>query len=1522
MRLPAVLLLATTMTPHLADGASDQDRHRPVRLAGLSESVPELFVKIVNDKLKGKIDAGSIRYDAPSSVVLQDARLLDPRGGVVARVKKARATLSLGELLSGEIVVSSVELDDPALDLVFNKDGKTLNLIEALTPKKPPEKDSKDPKTAFRIETIRVGKGSFTFTDKENVTITAAGIAATASLDIDLAREIVIVDVKAPTIASGKLMLKELDVPLSSIKARQVIVYKERVDLYDVSAKAAGASLTAAGSVAVRAPGNLAIHGYVDAPAGAWPDRLKPLPFELPAVKGKVDVTGPFENPLVAVDASFGEAKAYGYKVESGRGVVTVKKDLVTIKEGSAVKAGGGTVTAEGTVTLPAKQLDLRLRAADVPLATALMTAKLDPAPKGAVSARVHLTGVADGEAAIKVDAHGSARRVEIAGVKGRGDLTLDAKVTVKPKLVTLDAASLKGEGLEARVDGSIFTDEERLSLSLNARLSEAPKWVASVPEQVHLGNATFVGKIAGPFKGVVVEGDATGDNGEAYGVPFNDLRAHVAASAARVNLLGVSASAAGGSVSAQEIVVELKDKKALRGTVSAQKVNLAMIKTASGSAGRPLPLGGIADAEAILAGPYTDPTVTVRAAVGGLVVQDEKLGAATARLRVTKKLLTVIDADVNGPLLDAQTGDVRLGIGDKLTLDGTVSVARLDLSQVEAAKKAELTGTGFGVVRLAGEARNPVVTANLTVRDLAVGPQKFGDGPVRVGLAPDDGDGDGNLANVSAALVSPMGHWDATMAFAIQRKVINARVVFRDVDLQPFTSRLGTAISPLEGFVSGDVEASGPLDALTMRARARVPEVAVAPYRVGAGTSPAGTGTSPAGTSGTGGGEAPGTSIPVLRPLGQLVVEGRMDEGELVAKVCAFPAVAAAVPAADDGSPCHRGERVWANVVGTVEPMKGSFDLSVDGVVEEKALEDLIPAIARRGFRVGAKARAAAQIAKGEEKGAPVAVTAEATLLHASVQPPDEELRAELVEPANVLYDDRRVRLEVPAHFATPNREIDVTVGGAAGDEDIALDVEGSVALALAKLFTEQIANARGTAQTELSIRGRYDEGIAVEGSITPAPGSVVTPRSLGQPVQFIDGTVTFAPLEESGGMLRIRADGVHAKVGDGDAQLRGYADARTVREADEPYVARWDLALAGSGLSFRLPSGGRVEGGAELTLIGTEEAPTLRGRVELTDGSYRKSVELKNFVLAAAPTKQSEPLYQTLTPIGLGNLHLDVAVELQNFRVRFNAPGLGFDSDLLLGGNLRVNKLLRLPVIDGAIEVEEGEIMFPKARFEVVEMQVEFPSTPDGRLNPLVHLSARAEIPPGGAGNNDTEIPVDLFLDGDLEKGINIDLTATDPVRQWSRNDLLALVLFGKTSVEQTVQDADVGLAFDALLNEVSAPITAELEELAQATLGLELEIEATGWRWQLGRRLQVEGEVNLAANNNSTGTSSTATSAAASASSTSTSSSQTDANAVRLRLLIIDHLQPFGKNLSLEGRNASTGGDFRLSLRIFEY
>lgn len=1505
----------------------DGDGEGVLRLAGIGDTVPGLFLSLVNDALRGKISPRSIRYEPPSSVVLEDAVLSDPRGAPVARVASARATLSLRALLSREIVISRIDLVEPQL-LLELQDGK-LNLIEALTPKKPPDK-SKPPEAAFRIDAIRASDGGFRFADGKNVTVTADDIDGTASLEVDLARDVVIVDVRNLTVASGAVKIPELDVPLSRVRAAQVRVLKDRLDVMNAQAVAAGATVTAGGTISLPAPGALNLKGTVEAPPNAWPERLERLPFDTPAVRGSVEVTGPYEEPRVAVDATLQAGAAYGYSVDGGRAVVDVTRERVKLLAGTLLQAGGGVVRAEGTLALPSLDLDLQLRATDVPLARALEPAKLEPRPRGAVHARARLRGTADGKSPLRLDGTFGGRRVELAGVKARGDLDGSARVVIRRTRVSLDEVTLKGDRLEARAAGEVFLDEERLALRVSANADDPTALVPAVPPEIRADGATFEGTVNGPYNGVQVEGRVTAARGSAWGVPFVDAAARVDASADSVVVTDTTAVVASGSLTQlDELVVTLagarkqKERGTIRGAFAVAGVDLARVQAADPE-NADLPLAGRGNAEAILSGPYDDPTVEVRAAVGGLVVAGEHLTNATARLTVTKSLIAVRDARVRGPLVDADSDDLFITVPG-LRLDGKVQVARVDLGKIEATRSLDLAGTAGGVITVRGDARTPDLAANLEAADVAVGPQRFGSGPLDLSLVPDVGDAPaaqgttkgttdgtttgttkggprggpapGRVARLAAQLASDIGLWDVSTSFAIERKVLNARAHLTDVDLAPFTRHLGTTVAPLEGYVSGSLEAWGPLEKLSLRSRLRVPEVAVAPQRPGdvGEASPA----------------AP--AVPLLRPLGALVVEANMDEGALAARVCAFPSGGPSGPSDTSGtapndSPCTQGERVWANVQGIVDVLHGAFDIGVNGEFEERAFEDLLPAVASRGFAIGAKARVDAQIVKEAQR--PVDIRAQATLLQASVEPVGS-IRAHLVSPAEVLFADDKLNIATPARFAAPTGEIDVTVGGEVGTADIALDVDGTAALAVAKLFTEQIANASGTARMRLALRGRYDSGVLIEGNVTPVPGAVITPRALGQPVTFQSGVVSFAPLEAQ--LMRVTATGLQARVGDGDAQLRGSVDVRTSREQSQGWVSRWDLAASGTGLQFRLP-GGRGEGSLDLALTGTEEAPLLRGRVEVTDGLYRKNFELRNFVLAPPPEKESEPLWVTLSPLGLANLALDVQLLVQNFRTRANVAD--FDADLLLRGNLRVTKSLRLPALDGAIEVDEGTIDFPRARFEVVEMQLEFPTRPDGTLNPVVHLTARAEIPPGGAGTNDTEIPIDLFLDGDLEKGLDLDLVSTAQ-GNYTRSELLGLVLFGK-SLDETVAEADTSLAVRALMREAAAPITAELERLAQETLGVQVEIDPSGWRWQLGRRLQLEGAGFLVQE--------TATAAAGitdttgSISVTTTSTNNTAIDAVRLRLLIFDHL-PVGKNLSLEGRSSTVGGDLRLSLRLFE-
>ena len=1472
-------------------------QHGPVRAAallallvlapaGIGDTVPGLFLRLVNEAIKGHIDPRAIRYQAPASVVLEDAVLSDPDGKPVARVRSATATISLSSLLIGEVLISRIELVEPQLLLEIR--DKKLNLIEALTPKKPPDK-SKPPKAAFRIDVIEAKHGGFRFTDGANVTVVADDVNATGSLEMNLARELFILDIKEPRIASGSVKLPELDVPIVDVRGQRALVLADRVDLLGVTGRAAGAKVTAQGTVHYQRPGSLQLSGTVDAPANAWPERLQRLAFDTPHMVGKVAVSGPFENVTVHIDGGFDDTKLYGYQLGAGRAVIDVDRDAVHIRDGSEAKVGTGLVRASGTLTLPDKQLTLEARALEVPLAEALRPAKPPERPAGVVNARATISGIADGKGPLLIEASGNVRRALLYSIKPPADVEVSARVVVHDDVVMLERAQAAAAGLSARLYGEVFVKDERLKLTISAEAtSNALAWIPDVPTDIAVRDARFEGTIAGPYQSVLVVGDAHSGGGLAYGVPFSDVRGQVTASAAEVAIDRVVGHVARGAIEQlRPVVVELGAKKRLRGAMRVRGVRLADLAAPDGAV---LPLDGIGDAEAWLSGPAASPTVTFAAATSGLTISGERLDKATARGTVTKERLVLSDVHVHGALIDARAERLSLTL-PALQLAGAVDVARADLSAVTAATSARLAGMVRGRVLVRGDARAPTLDGSLVATDLSLAGGALGSGALRVGLAPDGpvpkaGEGGArHVATVFGGLVSTAGALDVTAAYAIEREVVNAKLVVDNVDLERYTRTFGEQVSPLQGYAAGTVSAWGPLDKLTMRAKLRVPQLAVAPAR-----------------SADAADQRPGeTSLPVLRALGAVLVDARMDEGALDATVCAFPSGHDG-SAPEEGSPCTSQERVWARIAGDLDTRHGALDLAVDGYLDEPMLEDLLPVLERNGVAAGVRARGSAQLHKAAN--APVDARAAITLLGASVRPP-ATLRADLVGTSELTWADGRLTLAQPVRLRAPSGEVDVAITGSVGTEDIALQVEGDVALVLAKLFTTEIANAGGTAAASLTVKGRYHDGLLFDGTLQPHPGSTLTPRLLGSTLRFKEGQLLVRPVD--GDALRLTAAGLRADVGEGEMILVGDADVRIARSAEHGWFKRWNMALSATGVDLAL-EGARVEGAADLVLEGTEDAPLLRGSVEVLDGSYSRNFELRNFVLKAPPSSRSAPLWEKLEPIGLGNLKLDVDVDVQSLRAR--ASFASFKADLETHGKLALKGTLRLPKLDGAIEVSDGTIDVPRTRFDVQELQLQFLTTGDGRINPELHLAARAELPPGAAGTNDTEIPVDLTLDGNLEEGIQLDITATDASREWSRSELFALIVFGRT-LEADLSGAALGALLRAAGRDVAAPVTDELSSMLANTLGMNLELDLGGLRWQLGRRLQVEGsfvfQQQLTTDTNSLA---------------SGNSSSLATDAFRVRLLVVDHLPTFlGRNLSIDGRSGSGGSDLRLSLRLFE-
>jgi hypothetical protein len=641
----------------------------------------------------------------------------------------------------------------------------------------------------------------------------------------------------------------------------------------------------------------------------------------------------------------------------------------------------------------------------------------------------------------------------------------------------------------------------------------------------------------------------------------------------------------------------------------------------------------------------------------------------------------------------------------------------------------------------------------------------------------------------------------------------------------------------------------------------------------------------------------------------------GRLDRGDFQAHLCAFP-TGNGVGSDDQDSPCDVPQRLWASTSGNVNLRNGVGRLLVDASVTEPQLQELLPALSSRDIALGARVRLAASIDVPEHGDAVVLLSSR--LQELNVRAPGAPAIG-LVSPVDVDYVGGRAVIGAEAaRFVTARDGFDLVIaaGSSVGSDDVDISVDGAVALAALKLLTDEIANASGTAMAHLRASGRFDDGVLIEGLIEPQPGAQMTPRSLGQTVVFDAARIALAPDKKDPSLLRVTFDApcgddraelcpLRASVGNGRLQLRGDVLAKTSRGDQDMWIETFNLAASASSVEVKT-SLGRMETSFDVSLTGDAPSPVLRGRLDVTDGLFRKDFQVSNFILSQAPERPSPPLWQTLAPYGLGELTFDVQATMQNVhtKARINA----FSVDASVRGDLRLSHSLKFPGIDGAIEVEAGTVDFPRARFDILELQVQFPTAAEGTIKPVLHLAARAELPPGSAGNS-VEVPVDLTIDGGFE-AMQLDLAASDPARLWTRSELFAHILFGVVPSSESgasLVSTSVDVASRAALRELAAPVNREVESLVERGLGVDVNIDVvSGFQLQLGRRLVLEGpglfslatsdSTTLAATNGTSGT-----------------------DALRVRLLFYDHL-PLGRALSAEGRFGLVS-DLRLSWRLYE-
>jgi hypothetical protein len=1479
--------------------------------AGLGDEAASLFVGAVNDRIRGRIEAQSIEVDAADALILRNASLYDPAGERVVKVSRARVEVSLSSLIVGEVSITGIDIDDP--DVALELQDEELNLVRALTPRE--RKKPSDPSDMLvEIGRISVQRGKFRFRNQA-VTVEASGISATAKVDIDLGRKTTVVSVQDPSINSGIVKLNNFDIPMRNLKGTAIRFVNQRLVLEGVRGVVLNADLRVDGNMQLGKPGAYDLSGTIEGDGGHWPERMTRPAFNIPRIRNaRVRMTGPLADPVIDIRGGLGPTVIAGYALHGADVDVRIDKDQILFNDGSVVRIsrGGTDNTVEGTASVQGKltfrdlALDVRAQVKGLTLRAAVQTSSLKDgdggAPKGVFDGTVRVDGSVQKDYRVNINAWLQARQqVVVSGVSLR-EPVLRGDVVVTSTTASLRSVDISDDDVSAKVSGDVRLEERSVDLRLAVRAKRLGQHVAAIPARVVIDEASFDGTVRGPYDDVDVQGAVQVPQGQAYGAPVSGLTAQLAATTTRVEMRDLNARVMGGALRAKMVRMGLGGRGRLEGLLTLSRGDLALLKNAQGES---LDLQGIVDIEANLGGTTDQPRVGLRMAGGGVHAGGEHLGEVTVLATASKKQLLFDRVSVHRTGLHA-TASALVMDNDTLVMGGVVQVKSLDLGTIEALRAQQVTGSVQGQIILEGDVRVPAMRVAATLKDIAVRRYELGNGSADVTIGPDVPcadkrcSGTPRLLQVRADVAGLSGSVQARASWRLGRDVGAVDVALSDVDIARLMGAAGldeaAADLHVDGLITGKVMLSGPLEQLDGDVRLVSREVRL-------------------------------TRSGKTRVLGKTRMMAHVERGLLGASLCSLSSTTALtnqqrLQLVSSAPGCDTTDQLHARIVGTMDLRGGNHQLRVQAALADAHVEDFVPSLRAQEVMLGATAFVDGEFSKVAGQDA-VFGHVRAWLDGLSLQLPQSP-KAFLQAPVQLVQEAGVVRLlgtvvGGAARLRTPAGDVDLALaaGSSVSSTEVEARLTGTADLAALKLVTNAIANAQGRARIDVTAAGRFEDGVALQGFVEPIPGASMVLRSVGEVLQFDGGRISFGP-QPSSKYLRVSIDGgcdgsertrnrscpMNARLRDAPLTLEGSFDLLAAKATDnEVMMRKFDVRFTANGATIRTADGS-VTSNVDVRLVESSEGqPVATGRIEITDGSLRREFQLRNFLLSEAPAAPTDPLWQRMQAYGLADLAFAVDVSVRNLRGR--ATINGFAVDMAMRGELRVGRSLRLPSVEGTIEAEDGTVVFPKVRFQVAELQAQFPTSVDGRIRPTLHLTANGEVEPGIASA--AELPITFSMDGPLN-AIQLDVRAVDDDHPWTRAELFALMFFNVVPPDVIARLSDgagnsgVNTVTNLFVQELAAPVTGEVENWAYNRFGLDVQLGVGDVQLQLGKRLSVEGTLNLSSTNTTTAT-----------------GTAVNNDNVRVRLLLLDHL-PWGRSIAGDGRfGAST--DLRLTFRIFE-
>ena len=372
--------------------------------------------------------------------------------------------------------------------------------------------------------------------------------------------------------------------------------------------------------------------------------------------------------------------------------------------------------------------------------------------------------------------------------------------------------------------------------------------------------------------------------------------------------------------------------------------------------------------------------------------------------------------------------------------------------------------------------------------------------------------------------------------------------------------------------------------------------------------------------------------------------------------------------------------------------------------------------------------------------------------------------------------------------------------------ESSISLAASGDANLGILQGFFRDIRSS-GAATLRAKVDGPLAKPV-FSGSATIANGRI-RQLSLPHSLEAINGQVSF----DAGG---IRIDNVRARLASGDVTFGGRVALNGFTPGD------LNLTASGQQMRIRYPEGFVSNIDADLALVGTTQAPLLRGTVTVHDALYSKRFEpnadIFNMGSGGAPLAGGAPVVTF-------PLKFDVQIDAPSaLRVENNLARMVASADLQLRGTYD------RPLLFGSAQIDRGDVIFEGNRYIVTRGTIGFANP--ARIEPYFDIEAETRVRVASAGQS-IAYRVTLGFTGTANR-MSINLNSDPPLSSVG----IALLLFGQTSANdlnaelRTLNPAAASRSEEDLLKAATArlltgSISAPVNRAVEQTLGVDLQI-----------------------------------------------------------------------------------------------